>query len=939
MAQKNIEAIYTLSPLQEGILYHVLQEPESDTYFQQFSCTISGLTDIEKWQASWQHVVARHPAMRTLFTWDKRERPLQIVRERVTLPVEVLDWQNESNQQQQLKWQSWLQRDRDRGFDLSVAPLVRLTLAQTQADEYFFLFSFHHILLDGWSQRLLFEEALAHYQDSSESTFTSAKAPPYSSFIDWLSRQDQTAAKSFWTQQLAGFSQPNSITEQQSDLQIFGREVNELKLEQSLVDKLHDTARKNRLTLNTLVLGAWASVLAKACQSEDVVFGTTVAGRPADLPNAEKIAGLFINTLPFRARIHTKQPISEWLKSLQSQQAECRVFEQTPLADIQRYSDVPAGKALFESILVFENLPAVDKAAADSGLHISQPEYGEFSHYPLALLVDPSDGLNLIAVHQLQHISRHKACELLQQVQTVLLQISQSMDPCASTLLSSTSKDEIPTELADTDNLDCIHQYIEHWAEHRPDQIALVFPRTTSSDEQQLTYHQLNSKANQLARYLRSNGVSNESIIPVLLERSLESVVAFLAVLKAGAAYVPMDSDYPKERIASIFATLNRTAVVVISQNALFEKLDGCGYPILLIDANSQQIANSSEENLNLDISDTQLAYVIFTSGSTGAPKGVMIEHQALVNSTAARTQFYQQDPSVFLLLSSFTTDSSIAGIYWSLCSGNTLLVGNKHLEQNMQQLGQLIDTHAVSHMLCIPSLYQLILEHCSRQQLTHLNTVIVAGESCPPAVISAHQTQSTACELYNEYGPSECTVWATAARLTDWQSGQAVPIGQPISNIQVYVLNHEQQPVQQGESGELYIGGVGLARGYFNAPQKTAQAFVTIPKQNNSAIKQRLYKTGDLVRYLEDGNLTFVGRVDNQIKLRGFRIEPEEVEHILSAHPAVKEALVFLDEGEALNTDIDYLNRQLAKLSPEQANRLLEQVAYDQIPQSKGNR
>ncbi len=918
---KNIQAIYPLTPLQEGILYHTIEMPNSDIYFQQFSCGIEHLDDPEKWHQSWQTVAQSHAIMRTLFTWSNRPQPLQIVRERVTLPWHELNWSEYSSLQQGEKWASLMQRDRDLGFELSTAPLMRFTLVKIGPHKYHFLFSFHHIVLDGWSQRLLFDQALANYNSKTQLENTNVVVDgestkhTYSSFIEWLGKQDKDHAKTFWTKKLLGFEVPTNIV---NDMPVVAnntetvdknkRSTQELSIKTSIVEKLNAQARRHQLTLNSLLLGAWSLILGSHNRTHDVLFGTTVAGRPIDLPNADKIAGLFINTLPFRTNIDAQSTLADWLATLQSSQAACREYEQTPLTDIQRYSELSSGTPLFESILVVENLPSAASSKESSHdqaekITIYDPHYTEYSHYPLAILIDPSDGLNLIAVHQESKVSAARAQAVLDQLLTVLLQMSQSLDTRVANVVSlpDITKQKQLTQWNrtqhDFSDVIPVHQMFEKWALATPDHTAII--DTTGDKEQRLSYAHINTQANRLAHFLRTKSLKPSSIVPILLERSARFLISLLAVMKAGGAYIPLDTDQPAQRHTAIISSLQDDNLVLISQSSLQHKVDSSvsiAHKIILDECHSQ-IENCSSENVNLQVDLDQLAYVIYTSGSTGVPKGVMIEHKALANSTLARNTFYPSAPTTFLLLSSLATDSSIAGIYWTLCSGGTLVLSAKRLEQDMQALEQKISDYSVTHLLCIPSLYQLILENTESQNLQHLNTVIVAGESCNQSVIQLHQQVLPTTELYNEYGPSECCVWATASCLTHWHGAQEVSIGRAISNTQIYVLDQNLQPVLPHITGELYIGGANIARGYLHQDEKTAEVFVENPFSESDLINQsKLYKTGDLVKYTSNGDLIFIGRADNQVKLRGFRIEPEEIEHVLCSHPLIEEALVFVE-------------------------------------------
>lgn len=947
---KNIQAIYPLTPMQEGMLYHTIEMPGADIYFQQFACKIEGLDDPKKWQKSWQEVAQNHPIMRTLFTWENRPKPLQVVREHVNLPWTDLDWREYTQEQQADKWASLTQRDRDLNFDMTTAPLARITMVNLGANCHQFLFSFHHILLDGWSQRLLLDQAVAYYNESTH--YESSNRSTYSDFIDWLGRQDKAAAEAFWKKQLAGFEQVTNIVNDVSpaidnadagvktpDINIRNRQ--ELVVAPDIVDKLKTQIKHHHLTLNSLFLGAWALILGSHNNTQDVLFGTTVAGRPTDLPDADKIVGLFINTLPFRAKINAQSTVLEWLTTLQSSQAACRQFEQTPLTDIQRYSDVSKGTSLFESILVVENLSSVYTKNAKSKLVLRDPSYTEFSHYPLAILVDPSDGLSIIALHQESKVSTARANEVLSQINTVLTQMSESLDLLVadiSTLPKKlTQKQLIEWNKTQHNFLDLlpVHKVFEQWAANTPNKMAII--DTTGEKTLELTYDEVNKKANQLAAYLKAQGLPTDAIVPILLERSANALISFLAVMKAGCAYIPLDSNQPTQRNSAIFSTLQEDKIWVITQKSLQHQLAGATtlslHPILL-EEHHREIESYSHENLQNEVSLEQLAYVIYTSGSTGLPKGVMIEHKALANSTMARNKFYTQSPTTFLLMSPLATDSSIAGLYWTLCSGNTLVLPKKRIEQDMHALGRVIKEYSVSHTLLIPSLYQLVLENANTEDLQSLTTIIVAGESCTQSVIRKHHHILPSAQLFNEYGPSECCVWATAICLSDWNSKNRVSIGKPIANTLAYILDQNANVVLPEVVGELYLGGNNLAKGYLNDTARSAQAFIQNPFSGSvDTSNTHLYKTGDLAKYNANGNIVYVGRADNQVKVRGFRVEPEEIEYALAMHPNIDEALAYVETP--LVTDAQ-LMEALISLSDEEATAILAQIQALEIEQDK---
>ena len=773
-SKKNIEAVYPLSPTQEGILFHGLQKSEELSYFQQFSCTLRGLKDQSKWQASWQLVAQKHAVLRTFFTWQNKEQPLQVVREHITLPWSNDDWRGLSAEQQSQRFEALLVRDRALGFDLSVAPLVRFILIRSSELEYKFLWSFHHILLDGWSQRLLLNDALTLYSQHHGNNAEIIKAPDYSQFIQYLKKQNQQDAHSFWSGVLAGFKNPSHFCHKNSSSLDNGRDVQEFALPTDLANKLKLCARNNRLTLNTLVVAAWSLIHAQKCQANDLMFGATVAGRPGDLSNAEAIAGLFINTLPVRVKIDLNEALAPWMQKIQQQQTACRNFENTSLAEIQRSSELRSGTSLFDTILVFENLP-VHGAELNNDVSINQQRYVEYSHYPLAILIDPSDGIEIIVVHKTDYLSESEAQQIITALERILNQFCEAnfaMDMPSEIFslarlnhTSATSTIDARTELPT--NFTLVHQPFEYWAEHTPDATALIVPAYLQSPEQRYSYADLNNKANQMAHYLAEKGVGHGHFLPIMLSRGADVIVGFLAALKLGAAYISIGADTPLARLAQFLEDLDSQQYSLLTHSQYLQQIPDTCKNMICLDQLNFDSSNQPTKNLVSQGAGDTLAYVIYTSGSSGKPKGVMVEHQNLLNSTRARAQYNPQSPEAFLLLSSFTTDSSVAGLYWTLTNGTTLVLAPSGLEQSPEALTAIMTQHKVTHTLCIPSLYQLILEHGNITQCTSLQAVIVAGEACSHAVINQHQALLPNVHLHNEYGPSECTVWATAANLS----------------------------------------------------------------------------------------------------------------------------------------------------------------------------
>jgi amino acid adenylation domain-containing protein len=436
----------------------------------------------------------------------------------------------------------------------------------------------------------------------------------------------------------------------------------------------------------------------------------------------------------------------------------------------------------------------------------------------------------------------------------------------------------------------CIHSAFEQQSLKTPESIAVEYV------DQQISYHLLNCRANQLAHYLRESGVGPETAVAVLLDSCAEMVVTLLAVLKAGAAYVPLDPEYPSDRLEYILR--DTRAAFILTKKQFSQKVSGSTTRNICLDSHQYDISRRSDTSSDAHIDSQNLAYIIYTSGSSGKPKGVQVTHRSLVHSTHARLLYYGIESRRFLLLSSFAFDSSLAGIFGTLIRGGTLVLTPRSAHANLTEFGQLIAEHRISELLCVPSLYRLLLDQVERVQLECLRVAIVAGESCPPKLVELHYRLLPHVELFNEYGPTEAAVWSTVYKCLPQLSQMSVPIGNPIPGTRLHVLDSEGTPVDVGTPGELFIGGPGLARGYVNQPGKTAEQFVPDPFSGNSG--ERLYRTGDWVRILQDGSLDFLGRIDEQLKIRGYRIEPGEIEAVLLQQNGVTQAVIVAREDQA---------------------------------------
>ena len=904
MQLTNVEDIYPLSPMQEGMLFHSLYDPQSEIYFEQIAFTLRGHLNVPALQQAWEQVIARHAILRTLFLWEQLDHPLQIVRQQVGLPWTEHDWRHLPMNEARVRLQNFLRADRSQGFDLSQAPLLRLHLTRLSEQESHFTWSFHHILLDGWSVATVFGEVFTCYNALCQGhTLPLPASRYYSDYIAWLQQQDISQAEAFWREALRGFTVPTPLSvdipvRRESETPGFRDYI--FRLSATTTTALQTFAHQQQLTLNTLIQGAWALLLSRYSGQQDVVFGITVSGRPATLAGVEAMVGLFINTLPLRTWVDLQQQLLPWLHTLQISQADARQFDHTPLVQIQNWSEVPRGQALFESLLVFENYPVSASVEAGGGLEIEHGPDEEWTTYPLTITILPED---IITIHLGYMTSRFEDATIHRiagHLQTLLEGMIADPQQRLGEIpfLTPAERQQLLVDwncTTDFQPIPCLHSLFEVQVERNSDAIALVY------EDHYLTYDALNACANQLAHHLQRLGITTETLVGLCLERSLEMLIGILGVLKAGAAYVPLDPSYPPERLA--FLISDSQANVLLTESRLSGRLMIQKQLVLCLDTDWPVINMEPTINPAWKVNPDSLAYVIYTSGSTGQPKGVLVSHAQVTRLfavTNAHYHFNQNDS--WTLFHSYAFDFSVWEIWGAFLYGGRLVVVPFWQTRSPQDFSSLLQAQHISVLNQTPSAFrQLISTAEATQTYPDLRLVIFGGEALDPRILQPWFERHGDCnpQLINMYGITETTVHVTRYPLSwsDVHGAAQSPIGRPLDDLQVYILDTSMHLTPIGVSGEMYVGGDGLARGYLGQPSLTAERFVPHPFSTRPGA--RLYKTGDLARFLPDGTIEYLGRLDAQVKIRGFRIEPGEIEAILALHPSVQEAVVVAREDQ----------------------------------------
>ena len=882
-----ISDIFPLSPVQHGILFHCLSE-ESSIYITTTVVDLSGPLDVQAYGRAWQCVVDRHDGLRAAFVAEGVDEPLQVIPKQALMPVEMHDWRGCSRADQTGRLNQLIHAERERGFDFGRPPLMRLAIIRIADETYQTVWTSHHILMDGWSVPILMREVGQAYDAIVQGhQLVSDPGPSYRDFIAWLQSRDLHGAECYWRKRLAGFAGATPLS--------FGTPAPAGAVPQRdhhadydhvfALDSaaLNEFARRHHVTVNTLVQGAWAVILGRYAGLDDVTFGVTVSGRPADLDHLESRVGLFINTLPLRVSLPSSVAVAQWLKTIQGHQVDLLEQQHSPLTEVRRWSGLDGNQSVFDSILVFENYPATEQGHALIGpVHLKYAPGIERPHYPLNLQFAAEHRLTLKVVYARDRYDLETIKRLCASFETLLAaMVSDPEQPVGALRLSSDEERrrllERWNDTAESFPNDCcFHDLFARQAALTPDATAAVF------EDCRLSYQELDERSNQLAHHLRSIGVGADAVVGLCLDRSLEMIVGLLGIMKAGGAYLPLDPEYPVGRLA--FMLDDAEVDVVVTQAGLRERLPDFGGTLVSIDTQWPEIATNAATSPCSGTEPGNLAYVIYTSGSTGVPKGCQLEHRGLCNLALAQAQIFGvKAESVVIQFARLSFDASISEIAMTLVCGAQLHIRG---EGSFDVVGDL-----AKGAISVATLPPALAPDLVGRDLPALETLVVAGEACP---IELARQLAQRYRLINAYGPTEVTVCATSAVIA--AEAPTVPIGLPIANTRAYLLDDYLEPVPIGVAGELYVAGAGLSRGYLKRPGMTAQRFLACPFGEPG---ERMYRTGDLARRQPDGQLEFLGRRDEQVKIRGLRIELGEVEAALLLHPDITQATVIAREDQ----------------------------------------
>ncbi|MGD2086571.1 MAG: amino acid adenylation domain-containing protein [Candidatus Aminicenantes bacterium] len=936
--KKNIESITALTPLQEGILFHYLENPTSRQYFEQLCLDMSGTLDIHCFKEGWNVVVAANELLRTVFRWERIKDPLQIVLRHHQVQFTSYDFSNHAEKSTNEIANEIKILDRNHPFNLEQVPF-RVTLCRLKEARYLMLISHHHILYDGWSTGIILREFFQAYEQSRKAKAAALPGinisipptvkTPFKEFVKWIQNRDPEKEKNFWKRCLQGFETLSELPiKKHVQGSNRGKECGNvlLRFPGGYKKKLQYFTTKQEITLASLFYSVWGILLQKYTNHQDILFGTTVSGRPAKIKGIENTIGLFINTLPLRININSNQNLAAFLKDVNDIVREREEYENSSLVNIKECSRLDKRKAFFDSIVVIENYPLEIGLMQDKGeFSINSYSIFEMTHYDLTVCVRLFENIEVSFIYNNTVFAQSSIKRLSLHFRGILQLIVNHPGQKVENLdiLTRQEKKRILDEFNNTAASFPGNMTLDGWFEEQviksPENIAVTFKN------QYLTYKELNERADCLAAVLRAKGAEPDTIVGIMAQRSVALMIGLLAILKARGAYLPIDPGYPADRIAGIVK--DSGLELMLTTKALLSKAANYCEAMTLPPPEPQdkKLYKYNEISAKDFASPTHLAYVIFTSGSTGRPKGVAVEHRSAVNRLHWMQRSYPIGPGdVILQKTPIVFDVSVWELFWWSGQGASLCLLTPGAEKDPQAIIKTVKVNKVTTMHFVPSMFDVFLESMEKTvqpgEISSLRQVFTSGEALQVYHIDRFNrwlNKEKSIKLVNLYGPTEATVDVSYFNVPLQHRIEKVPIGKPIDNINLYILNPYQQLQPIGIAGELYIAGLGLARGYLNQPQLTAEKFVfahsswpiadrekmkpavKFPMSDQLSAISYIYKTGDLAQWLEDGNIEFIGRRDHQVKVRGVRIEPGEIEEVLIQHPEISGVLVMgVDTG-----------------------------------------
>jgi amino acid adenylation domain-containing protein len=891
LEKSNVENILPLIGIQEGMLFHYISNPDSKEYYEQLSLTLTGKVSPELVEKAWNAVVESNEMLRTIYRWEKLEKPIQIILKKLEVKVRFHDLSNLKEKDRRSELDRIKKDDINSYIDIT-NETFRVLLCKISDEESEMIIGNHHIIYDGWSNGIILKEFLQAYKALSAGELPErVKKNRFQELIKWYKLQDKNSQKEYWSNYLENYDINDDIFNGVSD----ARELTcySYKITDELCERTVNFARENKVSLSTVLYSIWGILLHKLNNTDDIVFGTTISGRNVDIKDVDEIVGLFINTIPLRIKINPGDTVGGIIFDADTSLEKRGRFENTSFIDIKEYCGLRPRQNLFNSIVVVENYPLDFKKMELDGLFkISDFSMIESTNFNMTLGIIPFNGIELNFKY-CNCTVRDSLIRRLGEYFENILEIAVKNKNTKVFDIEIISDEEKRRILGSFNNTDAeymkektIHGLLEEQVKKTPDKTAVIF------GDEKLSYRELNEKTNMLARTLRKRGIRSDSIVGIMVERSVEMLIGIFGILKAGGAYLPIDPEYPEDRVNYMLE--DSKANVLLTRKRYKE---GISFPGVVVNVDDKNEYDRDGSNLDASGSSGDLAYVIYTSGSTGKPKGAMIEHHSVINRIFWMNKAYPIDGNdVILQKTTYTFDVSVWELFWwSFVGAGVCLLENKG-EKDPDVIIESIKKNNVTVMHFVPSMFNSFLHYIEMkgnfEEIAGLKQIFCSGEALSVKHIEMFNRitdKARHIKLINLYGPTEATVDVSHYECRREEKTGVIPIGKPIDNIRLYIIgsNRELQPI--GLAGELCISGVGLARGYLNKPELTEEKFIDNPFEPG----KKMYRTGDLARWMPDGNIEYLGRMDFQVKIRGFRIELGEIESVLRKHTGVKDAVV----------------------------------------------
>jgi amino acid adenylation domain-containing protein/non-ribosomal peptide synthase protein (TIGR01720 family) len=882
-----IEDIYPLSPMQEGMLFHWILNREMDMYCEQYLFDMNGTIDESLLKKSIEQLINRHEILRTAFVFNKLKQPHQVVLRHLETEIEVYDYSD--MQSKDKKIEELRVQQRRKGFDLTKGGAFRIVIVRTSHNSFKILFSFHHILMDGWCVQILMDELFEIYASIKNNIpVDMPEAHQFKEYIAWLDKQDRKEHLEFWSNYTKKAQSVTVLPYQNADENINNCNINtyNCSFNKKITDGLKNIVISNNTTLYNVFQCIWGVLLSKYNMGRDVAFGTVVSGRTSEVKGIEKMIGLFINTVPVIMSVENKQSFRTMVLKMQKAQLSIDRHSVCTLADIQNQSRM--GKDLISNIVIFENYPVNEKLKSEDNFKllgfncVAAKGYSK-TNYDFSLMIIPDDELQIQVDYNSNKFKEKSIVRIIEHLTKVAQTVVDNCDIRIEDIDIVTDEDirflqdKVNNTICDIPNMSSIHDTFAKKAEIYNNKIALEYK------DEKLTYQQVDLKSDAVARELIRRGLRGNQIVGVLMNRSCNMILTLLGILKAGAAYVPIDGSNPKQRIEYILKNSDAKFLFVDESNA--DKIEYNGSKIPIKDIVENAVKTGDDINYRNNIND--LAYMIYTSGSTGKPKAVCIEHKSVINfiNGIKRALPFNED-TVMLCITTIAFDIFVLETFASLILGCKVVIADEAEQINPDLLADLIVNYHVTAIQMTPSRIRLLLEsEKARNALKQIKFIVIGGENLSLSIVEELK-RITSAKIFNFYGPTETTVWSTYCDVT---SAKQISIGKPLMNQRVYVIDDNNHLVPTGIEGELAIGGLGLARGYYKEKELTESKFIHCSFAEN----ERIYKTGDIVKLLPDGNVQYIGRKDFQVKIRGYRIETGEIETQIKNEYGLKDIVV----------------------------------------------